>query len=342
MRTIKFNNKKGIVTQVLEDIATVELVEKDAESGLYVRTGEVFEAKPDEMEDVEFDVKKDLAHEFELFQKGLGSRPVVYYDAKITTNENNKLVILTLEDLDRDGEVVEVDGWIEPTDKALGVPMLDSHKMYDGVTMNGLGAVRNLRKTKIDGKKAIVGEPDFAPTPHGEIAKVLYLGVDGGKPYFTNVSMGFGVYDYDRSNGHIKEWELYECSLVTTGANRGASFTDKKSVDAEDVGKKLARYDEIHPVFKEFTKLFLSTKFCETIGYSKDGDILVDVNGVYDTIIQKFNQPIVEAPPAAEVEAPPIEPQRATEEIRQAQKAHAEQAIISHISSKIENIFNDF
>lgn len=261
---------------------------------------------------------------YKSFKEGTGSAPTLHKDAtiKFAINEGKKEVWLSVEEMDSDGEIVEMAGG-KVRNRQNGIPMIDSHKAFSGVVENGLGAVRNPKFIERNGKRMLVGEPDFAPTPAGEIAKILYMGVNGGKPYFTDVSMGFMVYDYDNETKTIKEWEVFELSLVTAGANRSARFVDKAldgeieagEVTDEDVqiAKDLARFKQIHEPFKEFSKLFLSDSFCKTIGYEKDGDMLIDINSIYDTILAKVTAKTQEAPKIAE-EAPKLQEKQATQE----------------------------
>jgi len=237
-----------------------------------------------------------LAEKFAKFKEHGGSAPVVYKSLSVRVNDNEKEVALSVQEVDRDGETVLMDGMRLPDHiKENGIPMIDSHNSRDSVVTNGLGAFRNPRIGMVNGKQALIVDPDFAPTPNGLNAKILYLGVDGGKPYFTNVSMGFAVYDYDNNTGEIKEWEPFEGSLVTVGANMSARFVDKSIADDTTIAKNLARFQQIKDPFKEFTKLFLDDAFCVAIGYEKDGDLLVDINGVYDTL-NKHVQQAQEAP----------------------------------------------
>ncbi len=260
---------------------------------------------------------KELSFEerYKSFKEGKGEAPVIHKSVSFKSiNDDEKLVVMSVEEIDSDGEIVEMEGG-KIRNKENGIPMIDSHDSWSSVTSKALGSIRNPRFKTIDGKKCLVGEPDFAPTPNGEIAKILYLGVDGKKPFLTDVSMGFMVFDYDNKTGRIKEWEVFECSLVTAGANRSARFTDKKDLsgeakkefkeavekDAQDL-KDLIRFKQINPVFKEFTKLFFSEEFCKKIGYEKDGDMILDLNAIYDTIVKSFNTK-VEAPQSTQ-EAP--------------------------------------
>jgi hypothetical protein len=258
---------------------------------------------------------KELSFEerYKAFKAGKAEAPILHktVGVKFVVNETEKMVVLTIEQKDSDGEIVKVDGGKIRNPK-VGIPMIDSHNSWSSVVQNGLGAIRKPRFTVVDGKKALVGEPDFAPTPAGEIAKILYMGVNGGKPYFTDVSMGFMVYDYDNETKTITEWEIFELSLVTAGANRGARFIDKKSLKVEEaeepteedvqIAKDLARFKQINEPFKEFCKLFLDDEFCKLVGYKKDGDLLIDINSLYDIIYTKFS--VTEEDPLKTKEAP--------------------------------------
>lgn len=246
-----------------------------------------------------------LAEKFAKYKEEGGSAPVIHKTMNVRVNEGAKEVLLSIEEIDRDGEIVMMDGMMLPDwIKENGIPMIDSHNSRSSVVTNGLGAFRNPRIEMRGGKKSLVVEPDFAPTPNGEIAKILYMGVDGGKPYFTNVSMGFDVYDYDNATGEIKAWEPFEGSLVTVGANMSARFSDKAPNDVT-IAKNLARFKQIKDPFKAFTTLFMSDEFCEKIGYEKDGDLMVDINGIYDNINKFISS---QEAPIEEKEAP-IEPQ---------------------------------
>lgn len=275
---------------------------------------------------------------YKAFKDGQGSAPILYktvgFKSSADINESNKQIILSLEEKDADGEVVEISGG-RIRNENNGIPMIDSHNSFSSVVTNGLGAVRNPKFTEINGKPALIGDPDFAPTLSGEQAKILYMGVNGGKPYFTDVSMGFMVFDYDNETKTIKEWEVFELSLVTAGANRGARFIDKSLEGSEiqeeptqedmQIAKDLARFKQIQEPFKEFSKLFLSEEFCKTIGYVKDGDLLVDINSLYDIIKSKF---------VVEQEAPkPTE--EAPQKLREASPEQVNKALLDAILMRL-------
>jgi len=253
-----------------------------------------------------------FAEKYIAFKSGEGSAPILHKTSDIKINKETKQVVITMQMEDSDGEVVLVEGG-RIRDPNGNIPMIDSHNSWSSVTQNGLGAFRNVRKDMVDGRQVWVGEADFAPTPNGKIAEVLYMGVDGGKPYFSDVSMGFMVYDYDNETATIKEWEVFECSLVTAGANRGARFIEGKSLEQEvsgktkaeedlQIAKDLARFKQIGEPFKEFTKLFLSDAFCKMIDYTKDGNLLLDINAIYDRINTRFA--VEQEAPTSTEEAP--------------------------------------
>lgn len=253
----------------------------------------------------------DFEAQFKAFKDGKADAPKIHKSVSVKLcgdfelDKARKEVVLTVEQVDDDGETVLMSGGRIRNPEA-GIPMIDSHNAFDSVVEYGLGAIRNPRFVEENGVKVLKGEPDFAPTPNGEIARILYMGVNGGKPYFTDVSMGFMVYDYDNATKTILEWEVFEVSLVTAGANRGAKFFDKKSIDKTEteniqIAKDLARFKQINEPFKLFSKLFLNEEFCKKLGYEKDGNLLVDIQKLYYLIDNKFTQ--AEAP-IEEKEAP--------------------------------------
>lgn len=256
---------------------------------------------------------KELSFEekFKAYKAGKSDAPVIYKDFNFTVNSDKKTVVISREEKDRDGEIVKMDGmilreWIKDN----GLPMIDSHNMYESIG-NILGAIRNVRIEDISGKKSFVGDPDFAPTDRGNEARIIYMGVDGGKPYATNVSMGFAVYDYDNETKEILEWEPFEASLVTVGANMSARFIskseDSQKETSEQMAKDLARFKQIHEPFKEFCKLFLSDSFTKRIGMEKTDNLLLDVNTLYDIMNKTIDS--LEAPVETQEEVDPQEEQ---------------------------------
>ena len=264
-----------------------------------------------------------------LKAQATGSEPMMDPEDMPMANDTPMTVCISREESDRDGETVMMDGcilrsWIVEN----GLPMIDSHDSFSTITTNGLGAMRNVRIQDVNGKRGLVAEPDFAPTPSGDIAKILYMGVNGGKPYFSNVSMGFAVYDYDNETRQILEWEPFECSLVTVGANMSARFMAKDNeVTEEKIAKDLARFKQIHEPFKEFCKLFLDDKFFEKFGIKKNGDLILDINSLYDVINKRFYT-VKEAPTTVKQKEAPIESKASTEEINS--------AIVDEISKQLE------
>lgn len=273
--------------------------------------------------------EKTFEEKYKSYKEGKSEAPTLYKDVRFKINSEKQMIILSVEEIDSDGEVVEMEGG-SIRDKEAGIPMIDSHNSHSSVTQNGLGAVRNPMFTTVAGKKALVGEPDFAPTPNGKIAEILYKGVNGGKPYFTNVSMGFIVYDYDNETRRIKQWEVFELSLVTVGANKSARFVGKEFSD-EQVAKDLARFKAIKDPFKEFTKLFLSDEFCKKINYELDGNLEIDINNIYDIVSNKFE--VKKEAPKEPKEAP-----KEQEKTPEVSPELVDQAIKDAISKKLEEL----
>ena len=128
------------------------------------------------------------------------------------------------------------------------------------------------------------GEPVFADTPRASLARQL---VEGG--FVTAVSIGIGVEKFDVDNKTITKSKLFEVSLVSVPANPEALIElDKNAEMGDEITKKLKHYDEIHPAFREFTKTFLSTKFCKTINYEKKGNLVLDINRVFKLILENL------------------------------------------------------
>ena len=196
-------------------------------------------------------------------------------------------VVISKEIVDRDGEIVLVKGINFPS-AVNGVPLIDAHNMNGSVVENVLGRVYNLKREKVDGISVLTGEVKFAETPRGFIARML---VEGG--FVDSVSIGFGVKEYDPDTKIIQKSELYETSLVAVPANPEAKFDIKKALDVDKdldvIEKKLNRYNEIAPVYKEICKTFLSDTYCKSINYEKTGNLILDICKIYEVSLSKFN-----------------------------------------------------
>jgi hypothetical protein len=119
-------------------------------------------------------------------------------------------------------------------------------------------------------------------------AKML---VEGG--FVDSVSIGFSVKGYDPVDKTILESELYETSLVAVPANPDALIDSRKQLKEQEeqvtkIENTLSHYKKIKPVWDFMRDNFYSDKFCELIGYEKKGDLLVDINDIYEVVLDKF------------------------------------------------------
>jgi HK97 family phage prohead protease len=240
---------------------------------------------------------KTLKERWDLYQKGSGEQPSIATSVKLLVEGEVVRAVLSKEIEDRDGEVVLISG-IDILDKQ--VPLLDSHRMNDTVTENVLGSVINMRQRDRDGVATLEGELKFAPTPKGKIAAML---VKGG--FVDRVSIGFGVKEYDPATRFINKSELYEVSLVSVPANPEAKIDVSKSLkeqeeDVNKVEKMLNHYKTIKAPFKQVTKTFLSDTFCKTVGYEKEGNLLIDLDAIYNVVLSKYLDSKEETPQESE------------------------------------------
>jgi metal-sulfur cluster biosynthetic enzyme len=201
---------------------------------------------------------------------------------------------------DRDNEKVVLKGIIIPEN---GVVFIDGHQMNGSVVETRLGTVKNIR---IEGSK-LIGDIFLVNTEKGCEVKAI---LDDPNHHFP-VSMGFGVIDYNIDMREITSWELFELSAVNVPANVGAKVV--KSIG--DIDKKLKHYEVMRPAYKEFLKSFLSDAFCNSIGYKKTGELIVDISNVYEIALDKLKTNKVETPQVKEI---PKQPKQMTQE--QAQK----------------------
>lgn len=219
--------------------------------------------------------KKTLEERFKLFQEGKAEMPVIEKSGEVKADKEEYKVILTEELEDRDGEVVIVRGMKIPEN---GVPFIDRHDMNGSVIATRLGTVKNIR---IEGNK-IVGDIKMVDTMAGNEARKI---MDDPEHPFP-VSMGFGVMDYDPDTKEIREWELFELSAVNVPSNIRARVL--KSIHIEETDKKLKHYEDIRKTHREFIKLFLSDSFTKAIGYTKTGDLLIDIANINDVVLNRF------------------------------------------------------
>ena len=205
---------------------------------------------------------------------------------KLYSENGNMRVILTKEIVDRDGEMVAIDG-INIPDK--GVPLLNSHNMYGDVVENVLGKVTNIQKVKKSSGNELIGEVEYAPTPKGHLAKTL---VSTG--FVDSVSIGFKMCEYDDMTRTIVKSELYEVSLVSVPANPSALFLNKSFKEQEeavfDLEKTLNHYKTIKGAWDEFRKTFLSDELSRLLEFKKKGDLLIDINDLYTLLLKRLSE----------------------------------------------------
>lgn len=203
---------------------------------------------------------------------------------KIKSAKINKdyTVVLTKEIVDRDGEVVLVDG-MDLTNFEQNPVLIDSHEYRSSVIDRVLGKVVNLKKIiDTDGHKALVGNIEFAPTPSGQLAKSL---VDGG--FVKTVSIGFrGIWD---GMTCVKS-ELFELSLVAIPANIGAMFKSVKGfedTEETDFIKILNHYNELKSKVKVYRDTFLDNELWKSLDIEKTGDEIQDIIIVSDALLKE-------------------------------------------------------
>jgi HK97 family phage prohead protease len=206
--------------------------------------------------------------------------------SEIKSEQGTIKMVLTKEIVDRDGEMISVDG-MDVTNFKNNPVMIDAHNMNGSIVDNVLGKVNNLKKsTDEKGIKQWVGEPEFAPTPKGQVAKML---VDGG--YVKTVSVGFGVKDFDHTTGLITKSELYEVSLVAVPSNVGAmiskSLKGDETVETKLI-KSLGNYENIKKKIKQYRALFMSDELWAERKMTKSGNELVDLKAIFDVLTKEI------------------------------------------------------
>lgn len=215
---------------------------------------------------------------------------VKYFQSEVIKAEDGSIrLCITKQVVDRDGEVLVVDG-CDLSGYAKNPIMLWGHRMMGGDIEDVTGRLNGIQKT-VDANTVpmIIGIPEFADHPKAQYLKSM---VERG--IISTVSVGFLIKDggYNAETRTITAWELLEVSWVTVPANpearvqKGFKVFESDKQLAEKSYKKLINYDKIHPAVKLFRKLFLSDEVCDKIAYTKTGDELVDVKNVYDLLIK--------------------------------------------------------
>lgn len=281
-----------------QDPAYVIETVKKLDDDIYQPTGSIVGHLKKALRKESFSLKNTLVKEWQLYKKGLTDQPKVKFTASIKNASGNFIATLTKEVLDRDGEVVVVDGIALP--KKNRVPLVNSHETHRNIVENVLGKVIDITKVKQNGVSALQGTLEFAPTPYGQIAKVL---VEGS--FIDSVSIGFGVTEYDVATKTISASELYETSLVAVPSNPEALITRNDSLKSQQedltaIEKSLSHYKTIKPAWQEMKKTFLSDTFTQEIEYQKTGDILIDINNIYELVLSQHKAAKVKTSQAAQ------------------------------------------
>lgn len=122
-----------------------------------------------------------------------------------------KMAIASEETIDRQGEIIAVDGWDLKNFKRNPV-MLWSHNPYEP----NVGRGKNMRITEVNGKRKLVFEPEFhGLTPLSATLKTLYE-----EGYLRAFSVGFLPLEAE-GNKYTKQ-ELLEISAVNVPAHPNA------------------------------------------------------------------------------------------------------------------------
>lgn len=136
---------------------------------------------------------------------------IKYVEAVISEVENKKIAIASQETVDRQGEIISIDGWDFKNFKRNPV-MLWGHNAYEP----NIGEVKNIRITDVNGKKSVVFEPVFHDiTPLSQTLHEMY---DQGK--LRAFSVGF--LPFEAEGNKFTKQELLEVSLVNVPAHPNA------------------------------------------------------------------------------------------------------------------------
>jgi len=177
---------------------------------------------------------------------------IIKYISKAPEEKEDRVLrfIGSNEDIDRDGDVIKVDGW-----------KTKNYKLNPVVMVNHVRASLPVAKTNkvwVDKEnKALMFDIEFAPADVSAEGDTLYKLYKSG--FMTATSVGFvpnfEKTEFPRENGEksgpyriFKEQELLEISLVSVPANPGAVMTSKsieKAVEENIIDKAEAKSLEI-------------------------------------------------------------------------------------------------
>ena len=221
--------------------------------------------------------------------------------SKIFKENDLYRVIITKEIVDRDGELVLVDG-IDTTEFMQNPIFISQHNASGRIEDTVIGKFERLEKsTDADGIKVLYGFIRFADTPEATVKQKL---VDDG--FISTVSMGFGSKIYDGNK--ITNCVLYEVSLVLLPANIGAVF---KSKDMQN------HYNEIKTKIKVYRDAFMSEKSFKMLELEKTGNEVQDILNFIEKLELKMmgNNDNIKKPLEAENQQPDLKIENQSEEL---------------------------
>lgn len=159
----------------------------------------------------------------------------LFTKANIERSEKGMLAIASTSVVDRQGEIVSVDGWDLKNFKKNPV-LLWSHN-HDEIAV---GTAKNVRIVGEGKKRQMTFEPVFHDkTPTAAALKALYEGDEDMKPVLNSFSVGFKPIDTD-GNVYTKQ-ELLEISAVNVPANPDARVMAYKSLKKAGVDRDVMK-----------------------------------------------------------------------------------------------------
>ncbi len=156
---------------------------------------------------------------------------------KATYDPKQKVAIASTDVLDRQGEMINQNGWDLQQYKANPV-LLWAHDNYEPA----IGIGQNVRVGQISAdKKALLFEPVFhGKTELSKAMQILYNGDDTTPPVLNSFSVGFRPLD-DMDGSTYPSSELLEISCVNVPANPDARMLAYKSIIKGGVSAKVAK-----------------------------------------------------------------------------------------------------
>ena len=154
--------------------------------------------------------------------------------------DGKQVFVATDETVDREGEVISIDGWDLNNFKKNPI-LLWSHNPFEPM----IGRATNIRMRTVDGKKKLTFEPEF----HGktDLSRVVSDLVSEG--WMKTVSVGFRP--YERQGNKFTKQEMLEISFVNIPANPQATHLALSKGYAMDEIKKVFDGEIQEPVVPE-------------------------------------------------------------------------------------------